>query len=666
MGRLETTGAPDDAIKPAAVRLSKSKKKQIGEQLWNAISQAIGDRGELDTNLEAWNAFYEMETTDKDWPWPDSSNVFIPFIPTQLDTLVARLAGLVYVPRLYLVEGNTPQAQSYQHDVEQFYNAGLNRYDRRQAHYNMLHLGLRDGFSAMDVTWRKTIAHRKVRVAKPAMLGPAMPKIDMVTGEPEIEWVEHEIEQVVYDDYVLDPVECRDLIVVPQTARSLTEAKVVAKRVLLDETTLRSMTMGTDPELFKDAVEEALKYVTAGQSELVTEQQSTHTYSAAGLLNPSGQTGTSGTTEVKVYDRTLSVFRCSTSIFDIDGDGWPEEAVAWVHESSGILLGIDAYRYLHGKRSLVAFTPLPRANRWLGFSLVGRLAPIQIEINASHNARNDQIELRLSPPRYIKDGVKLDDKDAKWGPDVEYTVQDKDDIGLVYTPPMPEDSMQQEMLLQQYGQMFTGLSAPMVGGQSQGRRSAKEVGVQQQSAGIRIDFIAAQVREVERQILDMIHALTLQYGPHEMSEQTQNSDGRPVKLTVPKEKLNQDYNLSVAGLGAPLDQQSRTQERMFIFSLLKDVPFVAGDEIHLYRLVRFLLESTGVPDLTSIIGTEQDAMQRNQQKQQAAQQAQQMQAQQMKVQLLLAQHGIQMQQPHQQQQQGRSQHKPSKGPAVHA
>lgn len=666
MGRLEITGAPDDAIKPATVRLSKEKKKQIGQQLWNAISQGIGDRGELDDNLEAWNAFYEMQTDEKDWPWPDSSNVFIPFIPTQLDTLVARLAGIVYVPRLYLVEGNTPQAQAYQHDVEQFYNAGLNRHDRRTAHYAWLHLGLRDGFSAMDVTWRKTISRRKVRVHQPVMIGPGMPKIDMATGEPEMEWLEQEVEQTVYDDYVLDPVECRDIVVVPATARDLASAKVVAKRVLLDETTLRAMCQGEDPELDRQAVEQALKYVSSGQSELTAEQQSTETYSAAGLLNPSGSTGTTSTVAVKVFDRTLSVFRCSTNIFDIDGDGWPEECIAWVHESSGILLGIDAYRYLHGRRSLVPFTPLPRANRWLGFSLIGRLAPIQVEINSAHNARNDQIDLRLSPPRYKKDGVKIDEKSGKWGPDVEYEVQDKDDIGLVFVPPMPEDSLQQEMMLQQYGQMFTGLSAPMVGGQSQGRRSAKEIGVQQQSAGIRIDFIAAQVREAERQVLEMIHALTLQYGPRQMTEQTQNADGRPQKLVISKEKLNQDYILSVAGLGAPLDQQSRTQERMFIFSLLKDVPFVVQDETKFYRLVRFLLESTGTPDLTSIIGTEQDAMQRQQQKQQAMQQAQLMQQQQMKVQLLLAQHGIQMQMPHQNAGHAPRHEKSGKPPAVHS
>jgi hypothetical protein len=156
----------------------------------------------------------------------------------------------------------------------------------------------------------------------------------------------------------------------------------------------------------------------------------------------------------------------------------------------------------------------------------------------------------------------------------------------------------------------------MVGGKAV---PAKQQQAYQQSANIRMDLMAMQVRKWVEDILFQWHHLNLQYGPDEMSTTGQNQQGQPERLILDKQTLAQDYELAVAGMSGPLDRDNRRSDTLTLYSLLMQNPLVQGNLGRVWSTTMMVLEEFNRPDVPAIIGTMQDALQQGQQMQQAQQ-----------------------------------------------
>ena len=164
-----TTNAPQDAqaaFVGGTLKLGSGDWSLLADDLYQSINACLGNRSALEQNLVDWTNLYEMRVDQTDWPWVNSSNVFIPIIPAQLDTAVAYITAKVFVPRFYIITGNTVQAGEKAHDVERYYNAELQRQRGQTTWYDQyitwLHLAFRDGTSIMECLWRRTTSKRKV------------------------------------------------------------------------------------------------------------------------------------------------------------------------------------------------------------------------------------------------------------------------------------------------------------------------------------------------------------------------------------------------------------------------------------------------------------------------------------------------------------------------
>lgn len=616
------TAAPHTEIEPVRPTVAKKDRTDLGVSIYSAIDQALGDRSQLDTNLDYYTSLYEMEVGEKNWPWPNSANVFIPLIPTQLDTLAARLTATVFPPRMFLVNGNTDEAAKYQHEVERYYNAELARHDWNEKFYQWMHLSLRDGTALLKVTWKRQKRKRKVVQAVDAKDENGSPIPDQENPDQPHRTTEvKEIEVTEYDDVVLTPVELRDFLVLPAYAKSIEEAAGVAHKLYLDETQLRAMAYGEDAVLWPDAVKSILETVDEGNDEVAMDRQGISTLTAAGQINVSDNNGEPPSKGHQAKGPFI-VWEVYRDDLDLDGDGVPEENVFWVHDSTQTLLGVDSYQYWHGQRPFISLAPMPRLRRFYGYSVVERLRTIQEEINALHNKRLDAVDLALLPPRYRTENASVKDQNKKWAPDAEWVVTNKEDVGFINGPTIPLESKDAENTLNSYAERLTGLSAPMVGGTNSGRRTAKEVQTAASSAGVRLDLMAARIRQAMKLVFWQIHHLKLQFAPDNM-ESNVNTGGAPEKLSLPKAKLAQDYDLSIAGMGGPVDKQGRQQSMLFLYSLLMKNPIVAQDKMKVYRVTRMLLEEYDRVDIPSLLGTEEDQKKQMEAEQQAQQKMQQ-------------------------------------------
>ena len=209
---------------------------------------ALGDRQDLDNNLRDWNEMYEQLAPEKDWPWVNAANIFVPLVSTQLDSLVAYIAGQVLVPRLILVSGLTPQAQETASLVERYYNAEIKRLRGDVTWFEQLHqwllMSARDGTGYIEALWKYKNTKLKAVDKQPRMepdpeTGEPKQAVDD-TGMPAYDNVPIEIEDI-YNDVDLKAVELRNVFTIPAAATSIQSAMAVVKVEYLYEDQLNEL-----------------------------------------------------------------------------------------------------------------------------------------------------------------------------------------------------------------------------------------------------------------------------------------------------------------------------------------------------------------------------------------------------------------------------------------
>lgn len=595
---------------------TKKTRVQLESEITSIITVGVSQRWNFDQNLDLFTNLYEMKVSPKDEPWEGASNVFIPVVPTILDTIVSRLMQTVVPQRLFVVRGVTDSAVEVQYQVERYYNKQLYDTDWVQAIYDWIFLAARDGTALMEVVWEHRTHKMKTLVWEPKMVdGAPMPDPDN-PGQLIMESHPQDVEVIEYNNVQWNPIELRDFYMFPAWARNIEEAPTVGVIKYLSEWDLKAMVRSGDME------KEPVQYVidTFIGDELPMNDH-TAPYSLGGQIDVS----TRDTPSIPEHKASyFKVWRLHTHEFDLDGDDIPEEYIIWYHFQTQRILGIQAYQYMHGKRCLVPLSLMPRPNRSFGWGVPERASGVQQQINATHNQRNDQIDLRTSPPMYKTANVQERDEDMGFGPTQEYTVMNPTDIGLIQMPEVPLSSWQEEEQLYNYAREMLGLFDPTVQGNSQ-RTSRYQAQMANQFISIRIAMMGNNVQRALQKVFWQTHQLKIQYGPDQDTVQVQNQSGAPEKLTVSKQMLLQDFELGINGQGSPLDKSTKRQELLFLYQTMSQNPLVAGNLLHMYALTREVLENFDIDEMEAIIGKPEEAQQQMQK--QAQDQEQMRQAQ---------------------------------------
>lgn len=589
----------------------------LSNALYTSYDQGINARQGLDRDLTIYNNAYEMRTTPRNWPWKNASNVTTTIIPTQVDTTLADIVLAVYaIQRFYVINGNTEIAASNQHDVEQFLNAELFRQRPGAQPWLMQHIestfaSLRDGTGVTEILYRKEFADLNVAIVQ-RLRDPdtGIDILDPTTQKPIIRTTTEKQRVPIYDDVQLETVELRNFGVIPAWQTNIDKAAAVWRRVYLDSTELHAMCKSKDnPDgpLNRDAVDYALSFLAPGESELKYSRQGYSTYSIAGQIDVALEEGTA-VPELQQHTGPLEIIRFHSKQF-FNG----QEYVFWLHPHTQTCLGYQKYQYWHNQRPFSLKRPLPRIDRVYAISLVERILPTVIEIQGNRNRRNDFLDQRTLPPMYEMDGAKLLTKNNSYGPDARWKVPagQANAVGII---PMPQEvsvllaGKEEEMLMRQDIQEFTGNSDPMLGTPTSGRPTAKGIQAAVARAGMRHNFMSMYVRDADARTLYQIVQLKIQYGPDVQQVDT-TIGGTPKRLIVPKDILALDYTYTIAGSGGPLDAATRTQEMQSLYALLMRNPLVMNNPVRVWALTRMLLETYNRADILELIGTRDEAEQ---------------------------------------------------------
>jgi hypothetical protein len=501
---------PESDIAPVsgAKKLDDAQWTNLANDIWQAVNTSYTARvGGLEANLKAWNALYENEVRKKDMPWEGCSNVSVPLVAAKLEALKDQVSALAFPPEFYIVTGLTDEAGQQAHTVQSYYNNEFRRQRGRTTwfaeHINWLHLALRDGTAVMEVLWKKKVRQATFGIAAPVLVEGIPQFNDDGDIQTEVQDVPQEV--VDYDDVSLRPVLLKDFMLIPDEAINIEDAAAVARAEWLYESDLKAMV--AEGLLQDDWVERALAYVPQGNSDVVSDKQGYYDKTAGGQVNP-GQGQGPMVSEFFKNRGPIKVWRVHSRQFDMDGDGWVEDNVFWVHDLSMFMLGWVPEQYLTPIRPFVAFSPFPRPDRFYGYSLPERQAPLVGQINANKNQRNDAIDMKIGAPLLINRTEEIWDKGLTWGINQSWPVTNVDtaakrmDIGDV-----PLASYQEEAADANYLDQITGLNQPMTGGMSSGRRSASEVKIASSSAGIRANAIAMLLRLASRTVLELTNSL---------------------------------------------------------------------------------------------------------------------------------------------------------------
>ena len=606
---------PDNSIEFPYPELESSQWSSLGESLYILVQNTLGNRAGLDQQLDVWNSYYEMREAygSDDTPTPESPNPPPPIVATAVDEFASRISGSAILPRPYLVRGNDPVASDNAHIVEQFYNNEWQKNGWEQSIRTSIHLAARDGTSIMGVFWETKIIERIHRIDQQ--------KPDGTTGK-----VNKRVKTVQYDAPKLFPVELRDFLLFPAHAISIEEADGVAHKMYMSEPQLQAMV--NSGVLDDERVERALSFTNTAQGDLTYDQQGYSTYEINNLINVA-DTAVAAPEGIKMNRGPIRVWKIHTNLYDLDGDGVTEENVFWLHDQSHILLGYAPYEYW-GRRPYFEYAPLERPNRFYGISIPSRVEPYYVECRAQQLMRLTVLDKILTQPYVRASGVKLPAEDQKTA-ELNIITIPKDmgpnPISLFPVPEYPSASLQEQQYLTQQAERVVG--APQTSGSPPGsgssggmsRGSARQAQLQAAMQSQQTNMVLSRTRTWMLDIFQFIHLLYKQYGPDQMSVVNRSQEGVN-SVTLPKEILNLDYTLGIAGQGGPLDKE-RTQELwQTLYQLVIQNPIVQSNPQLLYNAFTSLLETYDIPEITRIAGTMED-VKKYQEQQAAAAQAQQ-------------------------------------------
>lgn len=599
-------------------KLTENEWSAISNDLYNAVYTSNSARGPMNRNLASWSRSYDTIQTQKDFPFVDSSNIPLPYTAAQLETLLAYIAGNVYVPHPFIVTGRTPMAAQFAPQVESYYNGewlklrsdGISYFQRAN---QFLHLSLRDGIGIAEVLWnrRRQRTRSETSVLRLDESGQA---VFDAQSNPIFDTHVKEVDVYVKDYAEWRNVPLKEFVLIPDESLSIEDAAGVGVVEWLYESQLDRMVRAG--LLDSGEVELALRYDMTGTSEVSSDPEG-HWDKDASRQIGIGQG--SGSLSSKFFKNRgpMKVYRVHTNLFDLNGDGVPEENILWLHQLSQRMLGWTPYEYAAdggSRRPFFSFCPFPRADQFYGYSVIERLASIQSEMDATHNARNNRIAFGLFPPLAVPTGSEMVARKGRWYPgqimEIDFLPNGEPALKAFNLGDVPIASWQEETALKAYGSEYTGLSNPMVGAQSSGRRSATEMRQQSAASGARLNLIGSRLRVSLAQIINFVHSLNKQY----LREPPTMMVDRQV-FTLPLNVLEQDYLIGVAGMTDPIDSITARNESLAFFQIGFATPEVQQSPLRRFYWLKMLGEAFKRQDLQQLIGTEQEAQQREQQQQ---------------------------------------------------
>lgn len=408
---------PADQVNPAAVQA-------LHEYLIREIYATLSDRRPLEQRWRKFEQAYRAlpEVDVKEFPFLGAANLVIPVVATDVDTIFARIMGILFAPEnLWSARALKPEMVDYAPRVKEFLqwaqNNELNAYD--------------------------AIADWVLEICK---LGTGILK---QRYRREVKWgfhyretaqgvVQQVRESMVKDHPIIEHVPLERFLI-PATAVDIQSAPWCAELVSL-------------------TWEQYMSRIEAGIYMYSERIMRSHAHERAPFIVQEKQR--LDAFKPGMGDK-LDFWECWLD-FDVSGMNRRMPIVATIHLPSQTIVRLDYNPYLNQERPYSSARFLRQSNRFLGIGLAEMLTPVQDEVSAMHNQRIDAGTIANAPMFEAPRGIGIQENEPIW-PGRFFLTDSPGTIKPIQFQGKFDPSVNYETLTMDYARRRTGVNDYMAG-----------------------------------------------------------------------------------------------------------------------------------------------------------------------------------------------------------
>jgi hypothetical protein len=360
---------------PAQLLANTRVINNLVDYLVTELRRAQGERAPLEQSWIRYQTLYRAKPDHpkKDFPWPGAANTVIPMVATDVETITARLMGLLFSqPNLWSVQALRPDMVDFAPKLEEFLSwaqdAELGAYDAC-ADWVMDIAKLGTGI----LKQRYAREQKKIYEFRETPLGP----------------MEQMVRRMVKDNPELGRVALPDFYV-PGSAPDIQKAPWCGERLQLSWDQLI-------------ARERAGIYYNVSR---IGSWWNTNSRLTRGAMYQNAQEALdqfipSRSDNFEIYEFWLD--------YDLDTDGEPEAILCTIHEQSHTLLRADFNPFFHQEKPYSFARYIRQEGRFYGIGLGEILEHFQSEITTMHNQRLDNnTVMNIAAYKARRNSVKQD------------------------------------------------------------------------------------------------------------------------------------------------------------------------------------------------------------------------------------------------------------------
>lgn len=533
--------------------LNKIDSKKIGLQIQKEWREASDNRADFLQKREEWTAAWrDLNPTDVGGPWDNSSNFHVPMILFYGKAIHARLWQLFSSADFFGVKARKEVYAEKEPVVKEFMQYILLEYANGKKGSKAVFDeytwdNVFDGSGYLKNYWQVD-KHKYVDVEPVAnVVEKTVFDEANLTGKTTYETT-YEERDVVKEELIETPFIKRvlmDDILMPQGQSDPQTSDFVTHRVYMTEWDLKSRAM--EGKFDYDAVEDVLKH--KYQSTELADNLKRSRSEMEGYSDWDGY--------YKEYHVVLERYGRVYVKQEIDGDESqnideiPEEAVVWVHQATGKVLG---WTYLYrispsGMRPIFKSDFIHFPDRTHGVGVGEALYSINRGVNSVYNLRMDNGVLASSPFGFYRASSGLKPDKIKTEPGVFYPIDDPGaDVRVIQMPYLNGFGYQEEDRLMGYSERLMNISDLQIRGSTEKVglfRTASGANAVQNESGIQLEIHFDRMARCLSDLLKNLFILTRERMPETLYYRLTGENGEPIFGKVNREDLKGNYDFEI-------------------------------------------------------------------------------------------------------------------------
>lgn len=566
-------GKMKQSIRFKTMPLKQIDAEKIGNMVKREWQQTSQDQNEFLTKREEYTrSWRDLNEQSYQGPWENSSKFNVPITLFYGKAIHARLWQMFGDKSTFFgVRARKEVFENREEDVRDFMRFILNDYANgkqgtRDTWDKVLWDNVFDGSGFIKVYWQRD-EHKYTEVVPVTEIEEKVIfDKDNLTGRSELNPIQREEEQVK-TEIIETPQVRRCLIedvILPPGQDDPQEADYVTHRIMMTSEQLKARALEGkfDEDVVKECLEHHSSFMAGDQTIEIKRQR----FEQDGIDDYDGY-----------YNNYHTILERYGKIYvkeDIDEDESSEldekaeEAIVWVHQATGKVLG---WTYLFrispsGIRPIFKLDFVKFPDRTHGVGVAEILQSTQQAVNAVYNLRQDNGMLASTPFGFYRSAAGLKPDRYKIEPGVMIpTDNPQQDVRIVQMPFLQGFGYQEEDRLMSYAERLLSISDLQIRGTSDKVglfRTASGASAVQTETGIQLEIHFDRLARTMSKILQCLFRLCRERIPSELYYRVTGQDGKPLFGKVNREDLRGEFDfeidIDVLSQGRIEQQQSAT------------------------------------------------------------------------------------------------------------